>query len=61
MSQDKKCAPNKIYHQGSCFTLDDLKKISTAYNNITKESEKISIVDNKKKLLEQLTTKLDYV
>ena len=65
MSQDKKCAPNKIYHEGSCFTLDDLKKISNAYNNFIEEGKiegkKISIVDNKKKLLEQLTTKLSNV
>ena len=26
MKEDKKCAPTKDYVDGSCFTLEDLKK-----------------------------------
>lgn len=62
MSQDKKCAPNKIYHEGSCFTLSELKKISIAYNDFIDEGKiqgnKINVDGSKKALLEQLTSNL---
>lgn len=32
MVEDSKCAPTKKYNNGSCFTIEDLKKISIAYN-----------------------------
>ena len=32
MEEDNKCAPTKKYNNGSCFTIEDLKKISIAYN-----------------------------
>ena len=33
-SNDKKCAPNKKYIDGSCFTIDSLKIIAEEYNKI---------------------------
>ena len=32
MKEDNKCAPTKSYSDGSCFTLEDLKKISITFN-----------------------------
>tara|TARA_Y100000992_G_scaffold301721_1_gene273383 strand:+ start:1856 stop:2767 length:912 start_codon:yes stop_codon:yes gene_type:complete len=63
MSQDHKCAPNKQYNNGSCFSIKDLKKIALAYNNFVDDSnlkkKKIDLnTENKKILLEQLTTNL---
>ena len=63
MKEDNKCAPTKNYSDGSCFTLEDLKKISIAFNihldNGKVKGSKINITDNKKKLLKQLTKNLD--
>jgi hypothetical protein len=58
---DKKCAPGKIYSEGSCFTLEDLIHIAKSYNNLSKTT-KIKIINDKKYLLKQLTTflKNDY-
>jgi hypothetical protein len=50
-----KCAPGKKYSEGSCFTLDNLKKIAEEYNG--KHHDKISITSNKKQLLRDLNTK----
>ena len=51
MVEDNKCAPTKKYNNGSCFTIEDLKKISIAYNlHLDKgrvEGKKINISDNK--------------
>lgn len=64
-NQDNKCAPNKEYTDGSCFTLDDLKKISIAFNNFIKKNninkKSINIVNDKKALLIQLTNNLEDV
>lgn len=51
-----KCAPGKKLSHGSCFTLDQLIKISKSYNNI--HSDKIIIKDDKKYLLKELNSKL---
>ncbi len=65
MVEDNKCAPTKKYNNGSCFTIEDLKKISIAYNlHLDKgrvEGKKINISDNKKDLLKQLTRNLENV
>ena len=55
---DKKCAPGKKYESGSCFTLDDLKKIALKFNQIH-QNNKIKIVDNKKKLLRSLIKNME--
>lgn len=51
--KDNKCAPNKKYIDGSCFTLKSLKLIANKYNN--KYNNKIKITNNKIDLLNQLT------
>jgi len=56
MKDDKKCAPSKKYTDGSCFTIDSLKKIAEHYN--TKYGNKIKITDDKKELVVQLEDKL---
>jgi hypothetical protein len=57
--QNKKCAPSKKYEDGSCYTIESLKKIAIAFNSQKKnENNKITISDNKKQLLNQLTDKL---
>jgi hypothetical protein len=65
MVEDNKCAPTKKYNNGSCFTIEDLKKISIAYNlHLDKgkvKGKKIDISDNKKSLLKQLTKNLENV
>ena len=33
VKDDEKCAPTKKYNEGSCFTLDQLKKMAKSYNN----------------------------
>lgn len=53
---DEKCAPSKKYTDGSCFTLDSLKKIASSYNK--RHNEKIDINLSKEKLVEQLENKL---
>lgn len=37
----KKCAPTKNYTDGSCFTLESLKKIAYAYNKSINNSDKL--------------------
>ena len=75
--EELKCAPSKKFKEGSCFTLEQLKKISKAFNNsinsgISKNNKKylkyskiqdnlINIKDDKKFLLRQLTDKLSNV
>lgn len=58
IDDDKKCAPGKKYESGSCFTLDDLKKIALKFNQIH-QNNKIKIVDNKKKLLRSLIKNME--
>ena len=51
-----KCAPSKEYKEGSCFTLENLRDIANEYNKVYRD--KISITNNKKSLLRQLTVKM---
>jgi len=51
-----KCAPNKKFKDGSCFTLDDLQEIAMQYNKMY--DDMIDIVDNKKTLLRELNIKM---
>jgi len=64
-SQDKKCAPNKNYSEGSCFSLNDLKKMALSFNEHIVEnkikSKKINILNNKKHLLKELTSRLENI
>lgn len=53
---DMKCAPSKKYTNGSCFSLDSLKKIANNFN--VKNENKINITTNKTDLVQQLETKL---
>ena len=61
--EEEKCAPTKSYNEGSCFTIDQLKKMSESYNNFIDEDmmkgEKININDNKRELIKQLTERLE--
>ncbi len=51
-----KCAPSKKLTDGSCYSIDNLKDIASAYNK--EYSDKIRISDNKKILLQELTGKM---
>jgi hypothetical protein len=51
-----KCAPGKKLVEGSCYTIDNLKDIATAYNK--EYNDKIRISNNKKVLLQELTGKM---
>jgi len=53
---DMKCAPSKKYNNGSCFTIDSLKKIAESYNQ--RNNNKIDPNLPKDKLVEELETKL---
>ncbi len=63
--KDNKCAPNKKYADGSCFTLKDLKKMSISFNIFVEKGEidanKIEIKNDKKHLLLELTNKLENI
>jgi hypothetical protein len=54
-----KCAPNKIYYDGSCFSLESLIKIAKKYNDTN--NDKIDITESKENLVKILNDKLsDY-
>ncbi len=53
---NKKCAPNKKYKDGSCFTMESLEKITEAYNK--KCNDKILFNNNKKDVVKQIENKL---
>ncbi len=53
---DMKCAPSKKYSDGSCFTIDSLKKIASNYNK--KNANKIDLNLDKSKLVEELEKRL---
>jgi len=53
---DEKCAPSKKFKDGSCFTLKSLQIIAENYNKNAKE--KITISDDKQKLVNTLEKKL---
>jgi hypothetical protein len=59
--EDQKCAPSKTYSEKSCFTLDSLKRMASAYNNKFKKLNPIEIKDDKKYLINELTKRLEDV
>ena len=53
---DAKCAPTKRYIDGSCFTIEALQKIATAYNKKIKNKEsQINVNASKNELVENIT------
>jgi hypothetical protein len=52
-----KCAPGKQFTEGSCFTVENLQTIAKEYNDSHKD--KITISNNKKTLLRELTTRFE--
>jgi hypothetical protein len=55
----KKCSPSKKYENGSCFTLESLKKIAENYNNYN--DDKINLDSSKEELVDILNKKLSNV
>ena len=61
-----KCAPSKLFSDGSCFTVDSLKKLATTYNKyMGSESNKLikmpdTLIDSELKiyLVQELTKKI---
>jgi hypothetical protein len=53
-SHDKKCAPDKQFNDGSCFSIESLKLIATEYNKFNSKNL-IKINDDKKYMVKQLT------
>jgi hypothetical protein len=53
---NKKCAPTSKYKDGSCFSMDSLKKITEAYNN--KSNNKIIFNNDKSDVVKQIENKL---
>ena len=60
INEQLKCAPSNIYSENSCFTLESLVKIATAYNNyIGPSSNKlININSTKSILIKELTNRI---
>ena len=54
---ETKCAPSKKYVDGSCFTIESLKKIAENYNKKNRDN-KIDINLDKAGIVKQLETKL---
>jgi len=52
-----KCAPSKHYSDGSCFTIDSLKKIAEAHNRFVggNSNKLIKIIDSKQYLVTKLS------
>ena len=70
MKEHKKCAPTKNFKEGSCFTLNQLEKISEVFNEAVRENKlknnkikikEIKIKKDKRFLLEQITDRLENV
>jgi hypothetical protein len=57
MNNDTKCAPSKKYIDGSCFTIDVLKKIAQNYNN-KNNNNKINLNLSKAELVKELEKRL---
>ena len=57
IKQDMKCAPNKQYLDGSCFSHETLKKIANNYNN--KNNNKINLNLSKSELVNELDKRLN--
>ena len=56
-SNDKKCAPNKKFTDGSCFTIDSLKLIANEYNK-NNNKDIIKITDDKKDMVDKISKSL---
>ena len=54
--EQTKCAPDKKYKDGSCFTLDSLKEIATNYNK--KNEDKIDLELDKQDIVKELEDRL---
>ena len=61
--ENNKCAPSKSYSDGSCFTLDQLRNMAISFNKFVDakqmDGNKITIDDNKRGLVLQLTNRLE--
>lgn len=59
-NEQLKCAPSKKYSDGTCFTLESLKKIANSYNNHVKNDHNkiINVSGSKKDLLKQLKNRI---
>ena len=61
---DKKCAPGKKYENGSCFSIESLKKIALNYNEKIKTKcekticEQIDVNQSKENLVKSLSEKM---
>jgi hypothetical protein len=59
MEIDEKCAPSKLFKDGSCLTLKSLKLIIESYNKNIKDIEKKIIISNNKfEMVKKLEEKL---
>jgi hypothetical protein len=56
-NQINKCAPSKKFTDGSCFTVESLQKIATAYNK--KYPDKINVTNQKRQLLRELKSRME--
>lgn len=56
-NNNEKCAPSKKYEDGSCFTLEALKKIASKYNS-RNQNNQIKITNDKKHLVDELDKRL---
>lgn len=56
---EEKCSPSKKYENGSCFTLESLKKIAENYNK--SNNDKINLNSSKEELVKILNKKLSNV
>ena len=54
---DTKCAPTKVYRDGSCFTEEELKKMIIEYNKLH-PNKPLNLSNNKKDLVKQLENAL---
>ena len=70
MFEDHKCAPDKKYDGGSCYSLGQLKKMSHIFNDALSDNridsdkilkKSINIKNDKKYLLKELTDRLENV
>lgn len=56
-SNDKKCAPNKKFTDGSCFTIESLKLIASEYNK-NNNKDIIKITNDKKDMVDKISKSL---
>ncbi len=55
-----KCAPSKTYTEGSCFTIESLQKLASAYNReVGEDSNKLILITNSKpKLIKEISERI---